>query len=155
MTLEHSPDALTSIQRGGEALIAIGLLLLTGFFVLHQVQATGFFTAKFGTLEALLLYAPLVLAIVDAGLQALSGRAQPARPFAAASGLLLGVAAVWFLLVAFPFDFFHLGDVLPEGLRGLLAWVTNDLGKIPLVIQVIAGPLTAIRAIMAFLAYRG
>lgn len=153
-TVEQYSDIVTMPQRWGEILIAVGLLLLTGFFVVHQSTNTGFFTEKFGPLEMVFLYLPLMLAILDAGIQVLSGHHHPARPFEAASGLLLGVAALWFLIV-FPFDFTHLADALPQGLRFLLAWVTNDIGKIPLIIQVIAGPLGAFTALRAFLADLG
>lgn len=154
MSTEQVADIVTSGQKLGEALIGGALLLLTGFFVLHQTRQTGFFNQNFGTLEAILLYGPLLLAILDCAAQVIGGRHNPARPFEAASGLLLGVAAVWFL-IHFPFEFSHLGDVLPEALRPLLGWVTNDLGRIPLVIQVIAGPVGAIQAIRAFLAGGG
>ncbi len=146
-------DALTPLQRGGEALIALALLLLTGFFVLHQSANTGFFTTHFGTLEALLLYVPLLLAIADSLLQASTGHRNLARPLEAASNLLLGLAALWFLAV-FPFDFTHLADALPQGLRFLLAWVTDDIGRIPLIIQAIVGPITAFQAIRKYLAAR-
>ena len=146
-------DALTPLQRGGEALIALALLLLTGFFVVHQSTNTGFFTARFGTLEALLLYVPLLLAIIDSLLQAFTGHRNLARPFEAASSLLLGLAALWFLVV-FPFDFTHLADALPEGLRFILAWVTDDIGRIPLIIQAIIGPITAFQVMRRYLAAR-
>lgn len=150
MSTNQVSDVLTAGQRIGAILGVIGMLLLLGFFVLHQTGQTGFFNEKFGTLEMLLLYVPIGLSILNFGVQVVTGRQHPARPFEAASGLLLGLAAIWFL-IHFPFEFSRLGDVLPQGLRFLLGWVTNDLGKIPLVIQVIAGPLGAFQAIRAFL----
>jgi hypothetical protein len=154
MNAEPITDVVTSGQRIGAILIAIGMLLLGGFFVLHQTTQTGLLSDNFGTLEMLLLYVPILLTVLDFGVQIVTGRHHPARPFEAASALLMGLAAIWFL-IRFPFDFTHLGDVLPEGLRFLLGWVTNDLAKIPLVIQVIAGPLGAFQAIRAFLAGPG
>lgn len=152
--VKQYPDVLTSGQRLGEALIIVGLLALAAFFIVHQTSGTGFFNEKFGTLEMILLYAPLLLAIAAAGVQVVTGQHQPARLFEAAGGLLLGAAALWFLIV-FPFDFTHLADALPQGLRFLLAWVTNDIGRIPLIIQVIAGPVGAFQAIRALLAGLG
>jgi hypothetical protein len=43
--------------------------------------------------------------------------------------LLTGVATLC-LFVVFPFNFAHLGDVLPSLLQPLLRWVTNDIGRI-------------------------
>ncbi|MCZ7542847.1 MAG: hypothetical protein M5R40_04600 [Anaerolineae bacterium] len=153
-TGEPRADVLNSRQRVGALLIAAGMLLLAGFFVAHQATNTGFFTARFGAMEAILLYGPILLSIIDFVVQAVTGRRNPARPFEVASGLLLGLAALWFLIV-FPFDFSHLADALPEGVRFLLAWVTDDIGKIPLVIQLFAGPINAFQAIRAYRAGLG
>ncbi|MCL4248873.1 MAG: hypothetical protein KJ065_12070 [Anaerolineae bacterium] len=148
-TVEHYDEELNIGRRVGEMFVIVGLLALAGFFVLHQTRETGFFTDKFGAPEMFLLYAPLLFSLLDAGVQIVTGDRHLARPFEAISGLLMGLAALWFL-INFPFEFAHLPDVLPEGLRFLLAWITNDLAKIPLVIQLIVGPITALVALWRF-----
>lgn len=153
-SIEHFPDVVTSGERLGEALIIAGMVILTGFFVIHQVTRTGFFNEKFGTLEMILLYVPLLLALMDSAGQIITGHHRPARLFEVGSGLLLGVAALWYLIV-FPFDFTHLADAIPQGLRFLLAWVTNDIGRIVLIIQVFAGPIGALTAIRTYLSGPG
>ncbi|MCA9905794.1 MAG: hypothetical protein KC547_18185 [Anaerolineae bacterium] len=148
-SVERYEEELNIGQRVGEMFAVAGLLLLASFFILHQTRATGFFTDKFGTPEMFLFYAPLLFSLLDALVQVVTGDRHLARPFQALSGLLMGLAALWFL-INFPFEFAHLPDVLPEGLRFLLAWITNDLAKIPLVIQLIVGPITALVALWRF-----
>jgi hypothetical protein len=50
------------------------------------------------------------------------------------------MAALWLLRV-FPFDFTHLADVLSVNLRFSLAWVSDEIGRIVLLLQVSAGTL--------------
>jgi len=57
---------------------------------------------------------------------------------------------VW-LLVVFPFDFSHFADVLPESLRFLLQWITNDIGWALLLIGAI---LMAVAAVYSPIAYK-
>lgn len=57
---------------------------------------------------------------------------------------------VW-LLVVFPFDFNHFADVLPESLRFLLQWITNDIGWALLLIGAI---LMAVAAVYSPIAYK-
>ena len=147
--VEQYTDTLNWVQRAGELLVVVSVVLMAGFFILHQSRDTGFFTARFGTLEKILLYSPILFRISFSLTKAVIGHYTPARPFEAATGLLLGVAAVWFLIV-FPFDFGHLADVLPRGLRFAVAWVSNEIGKIVLVLQVIAGPIITISALRAY-----
>jgi hypothetical protein len=150
-TVKHYSDEVNPLERGGEFLIAVMLALLTGFFIIHQTTDTGFFTEKFGVFEAILLYTPILLAFIDSVTQIVTGQHNPARPFEAASALLLGLSAVWFLIV-FPFDFTHLADALPQGLRFPLRWVTDDIGRIPLIFQAIASPIAAFAAIRKYFA---
>ena len=46
--------------------------------------------------------------------------------------------------MVFPFNFAHLADTLPEGLRIALSWFTNDIGKIVLILQAILSPISAL-----------
>lgn len=136
-------EVLTPAQRLGEAVIIAVQLLLFGFFALHQSSRTGFFTARFGTLEMVCLYGPILFSLIPPAIRALSGRRNPARPFEAAANLSLAAGTGW-LLHRFPLDFTHLADVLPAAIRFLLAWVTDDLGRIPMYLQVIFMPISVV-----------
>ena len=146
-------EVLTTAQRVGELIGDVPMLLLFSFFVYHQVANTGFFTAKFGALEMFCLYGPMLLSLVAPVVRAVSGRRNPARPFDIATYLFLAIAAIWFL-IAFPFNFAHLADALPGALQFVLAWITNDIGRIFLILQVIIGPISAILTTWKYLSLR-
>jgi hypothetical protein len=140
---ETEKELLTPAQRWLEASTVVAMLLLLAFLVYHQQANTGFFTARFGAAEMFCLYGPILLALIAPAIRAVTGRRNPARPFDAATSLSLALGSLW-LLIVFPFDFSHLADALPGALRFVLAWVTNAIGRIPLILQVIIGPISAI-----------
>jgi len=146
-------DVLSPAQRWLEILVIPAMLLLLGFLVYHQVANTGFFTAKFGPLEMLCLYGPIVFAGVAPAVRALTGHRNPARPFEAVTSLFLAVGSLWLLLV-FPFNFTHLADALPGPIHFVLAWVPDGLGKILLIFQIIIGPFSALLTVLKFLSLR-
>lgn len=136
-------EVLSTPARWAELVIVAAMLVLLGFLVNHQSVNSGFFTEKFGTFEMVCLYGPILLSLAAPIVRAVIGRRNPARPYEAATSLFLGLGSLW-LLNVFPFDFTHLADTLPSGLQFVLAWFTNDIGRIPLILQVIIGPISAI-----------
>ncbi len=146
-------EILTTPQRWVELLAVAAMLLLFGFFVYHQVANTGFFTAKFGALEMLCLYGPILFSLAAPVARALNGRRNPARPLEIAMNLFMAIGSLW-LLIVFPFNFSHLADVLPAAIRFVISWITNDIGKIILILQVIAGLITAILTTRKYLSFR-
>ncbi len=120
----------------GIAIVVVSLLIVV-FFVAHQIQSTGFFTAAFGTLEMILLYGLLILGIISAGLEGVFGRRLLSRLFDAFGGLILGAVCTIWLLVVFPFEFAYFADVLPDSLRFLLKWISNDVARVVMVLGII------------------
>ncbi len=112
-TVTAQRELLSLPQRVAEPFFsAIALFILGGFFVAHQLLQTGFFTDRFGPVEMLCLYGPLILSLAAPLARALSGQRNPARPIEVATHLCAALAGLWLLRV-FPFDFTHLADVLP------------------------------------------
>jgi hypothetical protein len=146
-------EALTPAQRGGELVSVAVMLLLFAFFVSHQVRQTGFFTAKFGAVEMVCVYGPILFFLVAPVVRAVTGRRNPARPFDVVSNMFLALAAVYLLLV-FPFNCAHLADALPSALRFLLAWVTDEIGRVVLILQIIVGTIWAIVTVVIYLSVR-
>lgn len=144
---------LTVAQRRSESLVIGAMLFVGGFFAYHQLSNTGLFTAKFGPLEMLALYAPILVSLAAPIVRALSGYRNPARPFDAATNLSLAIGSLW-LVIIFPFEFSHLADVLPGAIRFGLSWITNDFGKLVLILQVILGLGTASATVYKYLAVR-
>jgi hypothetical protein len=110
-------------------------------------------TRKFRAIEMFALYAPLMLGFAAPAVRSLMGRRNSARPYEAVTSLLLALGSLW-LLTRFPFDYTHLSDVLPAGLRFILAWVTDDIARIVLLLQVIVGPISAAITLVKYFARR-
>jgi len=130
-------------QRVLELIFTVLMVFLLGFFVYHQQTNSGYFTEKYGALEMLCLYVPIALAISAMLVRVWTGQRQPARPLEVLRNLLLGLGSLW-LLTVFPFNFTHLADTLPEAMRFVLGWLTNDMGRILLILQIVIGPITAL-----------
>ncbi len=146
-------QVLSPSQRWGALATFAAMLVLLGFFALHQWTNSGFFTPRFGPLEMLALYGPILVAFAAPLVRVASGQHNPARPFEAATNLSLALGSLW-LAIVFPLDFTHLGDVLPGAVRFVVSWIGNDLGRLVLVLQVIIGVVTAPLLMLTFFSVR-
>ncbi|UCE29778.1 MAG: hypothetical protein JSV85_03445 [Candidatus Bathyarchaeota archaeon] len=134
--VEAKKDTITFSERVGNIVGVVIGLLFVWYFVAHQTGSTGFFTSRFGTLEALLFYGSIVFGIVSAVLRGLSGRKNVARLFDIFEAIFAAVAIAW-LFIVFPFDFTHLADLFPDFLKFLLLWISNDVAKVLMVLAMI------------------
>jgi len=134
---------MTYSERVGNAVAVVVNILVILYFVAHQTWSTGFFTSKFGTLEAFLFYGVLIYQIVPTTLKALFGRKNLARLFDMIGSVLFTVVLAW-LFVVFPFDFAYFADVLPDFLRFLLQWISNDIARVLMVLGLIVAPVMAL-----------
>ena len=150
---QSEKEVLTPAQRGGEVISLAVMLLVFSFFADHQVAHTGFYTAKFGTMEMVCLYGPMLLSLAAPVVRAVTGRRNPARPFEVVTNVFLAIAAVYLLLV-FPFDFAHLADALPAAIRFVLAWITDGIGRAVLILQAIVGTTWAAVTTVKYLSVR-
>lgn len=146
-------DAISVSQRVPELFVVAAMIGLMGFLVYHQQVNSGFFTEKFGVMEMICLYVPILIGLTAPAVRAWTGSRNAARPYEITTSLSLALGSLW-LLISFPFSFAHLADTLPEGIRFILAWVTDDIGKIPLILQVIIGPITALLAGWRYMSHR-
>ncbi len=123
-------------DRGLSIGIIVVAVLIGSHFVAHQARSTGFLTATFGTLETLLLYGTLLFWIATSALIVV-GQKNRSRDLDL-GGLFFAAGATAWLLVVFPFEFAHVGDMLPESLRFLVQWISNDIARALIVLSVIA-----------------
>jgi len=140
---EAKKDVLPLSERAGNIIGIVGGLLAVLFFAVHQTQSTGFFTSSFGTAEMSLLYISLAVGIITTAIRALFGRKNLARLFDIFGACLFTVTLAW-LYVVFPFNFAHFADVLPDFLKFLLQWVTNDIARTLMIIGIVVAPAMAI-----------
>jgi len=150
---QSKKQVLTPAQRGGEVISLVVMLLVFGFFADHQVAHTGFYTAKFETMEMVCFYGPILLSLAAPVVRAATGHRNPARPFEIVTNVFLALAAVYLLLV-FPFNFAHLADALPAAFRFVLAWITDGIGRAVLILQVIVGTIWAVVTTVIYLSVR-
>jgi hypothetical protein len=88
-------------------------ILMVIYLAARQVWSTGFFTAKFGTIEMVMLYGSWIAWVITSGLEGLLGKRLLSRLFDTFGGIIFIVVATAWLLVVFPFEFTYFADVLP------------------------------------------
>jgi len=140
---EAKKDTMPYSDRVGNVVMVVVIILVTLYFVAHQMWSTGFFTSEFGSLEMFLFYGVLIYQIFPTALKALFGRRNLARLFEM-TGSILGTVALAWLFVVFPFEFAYFADVLPSFLRFLVQWISNDIVRVLMVLGIIAAPVMAI-----------
>ena len=138
----------------GERVVGVGIVvvsvLLLLYFAVHQTRSTGFFTAEFGRWEMFLFYGHLIMWIITASLEGILGQRLLSRLFDTFGGILFAGIATVLLLVAFPFEFEYIADVLPEFLRFLVQWISNDIIRVLMVLGTIMYLVFAIYAPFAY-----
>lgn len=151
--LEVKQSSMTPAKRWGGLYTVILMLLLLAFFAYHRWKQTGFFTSKFGAKEMIALYLPIMLSLVPPIQRAVMGRVNPARPVEACADFLLAIGSLW-LWQVFPFNFAHIADIFPERMHLTFAWLTDDVGRFILLLQVVVGFISAVSIIASYLAVR-
>lgn len=130
-------DTMEYSERvGGTVIFVLGVLGVL-YFVAHQIWSTGFFTAKFSTLEMILFYGYLIVVMVSGALYGLFGRKHLSRYFDVFGGMIFAAVAITWLLMVFPFDFAYFADVLPDFLRFLVQWFSNDIARVLMVLGIL------------------
>jgi type IV secretory pathway VirB2 component (pilin) len=127
-----------------------GSILVVMYLAAHQILSTGFFTVKFGPIEMFMLYGSWIAWTITSGLEGVLGQRLLSRLFDTFGGIIfIAVATAW-LLVVFPFEFAYFADVLPDFLRFLVQWISNDIARITMVLYVIAMGIAAVYAPIAY-----
>lgn len=130
--------------------IVVASILMVLYFVTHQTWSTGFFTATFGTLEMIMLYGSLIALIITAALEGIFGQRFLSRLFDVFGGIVFITISIAWLLVVFPFEFAYFADVLPDFLRFLVQWISNDIARALMVLIIIVTLGAAIYAPIAY-----
>ena len=146
-------DVMKLSERAGEIIGIFCVLILLTFFILHQTSSTGFFTPKFGSLEKFLFYGSLSFGIITSIGKIVVGRKNPIRPLDTFGAVFSGIALLW-LLNFFPFDFSHLSDILPDSLRVIVMWISNDIAKLFMMLGIIISFIVAAYTIALYISIR-
>ena len=126
----------------GEIVALILMSFVLWFFVAHKLKDSGFYTDDFGALEMAALYSAGGFVVLLAFLRVLIRRRNLLRPLEIASyGMLSTAHAI--LLASFPFDFEHVGDVLPRALSWSVDWISDTAGAVILALGIPGGIIGA------------
>ena len=136
-------DKLSVDDRVISVVVIMFFPLIVFYFVTHQMFSTGFFTATFGTLEMVLLYGTPIYWIFTCAVLLLELK-DLSRDIDSFGGLMFAAVGFAWLFVVFPFDFAYFADVLPDTLRFLVQWISNDIARIVLVLGFIVHLFLAI-----------
>jgi len=140
-------------ERAGEVFAIVAISLLTLYFVSSQIDRTGFFTSSFGNLETFLFYVPVPFGIAVCLIRLSTGRRNPARPLDSIDAAITGMACLWFFVV-FPFNFAHLGDLLPSQIQFLADWIPNYLARAVFLVGGFGSLFNAVYTPMIYLVVR-
>jgi hypothetical protein len=150
---EAKKDIIPFSERVGSLVGVVIGLLVVWYFVAHQTGSTGFFTSEFGALEALLFYGSILFGIISAALRGLLGRKNFARLFDIFEAVFAAVAIAWLFMV-FPFEFAYFAVVLPDFLRFLVQWISNDIARVLMVLGIIVTLVMAIYTAIIYVLVR-
>ncbi len=130
--------------------IVVFCILMIIFFIAHQIKSTGFFTLKFGVLEMLFFYGFWIFWITTAGLESILNQRFLSRIVDTFGGIIFATISIAILLFIFPFEFTHLADMLPESIRFLVIWISNDIARVIMVLLIIGHLVAAIYSPFAY-----
>jgi hypothetical protein len=130
--------------------IVIFCIIMIIFFITHQMNSTGFFTSEFGTLETLFFYGFWIFWITTASLEAIFSQRLLSRIVDTFGGLIFATISLALLLFIFPFEFTHLSDVVPNFIRFLIEWISNDIARVIMMLLVIAHLAAAVYSPFAY-----
>ena len=137
---EAEKDRLNEAERAMQLISWVFTAIAAWFLLSHWTEDTGFFTSEFGQLDALVLFGPLLFGLLPPLVRTLRGRKNISRPWDILGSMLFVLSSAYFLC-AFPFDMAFFAVPLPEGMRFLIDWVTEDIAKVVLVIGIVGGVL--------------
>ena len=134
----------------GIAIVVVSVLMIL-YYVAHQTGSTGFFTTEFGTLEMIMLYGNLTAWIITGALEGIFSQRLLSRLFDVFGGVIFITISLAWLLAVFPFEFAYFADVLPDSLRFLVQWISNDIARGIMVLGII---ILAIAAVYCPIGYK-
>jgi hypothetical protein len=144
---EELSDKIASDDKIASVFLIIVNGLLGLYLVVHQTVSTGFFTPKFSTFEMILLYGVFIYWIITSVL-ILVGQKHPSRDLDSYGGLFFATFAIGWLIVVFPFEFTHFVDLLPDFLRFLLQWISNEIALVLLILLSIIHLILAVYSLI-------
>jgi hypothetical protein len=144
-------EELSDKIEANDKMASIFLIMINGLFglylIVHQTAFTGFFTPTFSAFEMFMLYGVFFYWIVTSVL-ILIGQKNPSRDLDSYGGLFFATFAIGWLIVVFPFEFSHFADLIPDFLRFLLQWISNEIAIMLLILLFIIHLILAVYSLI-------
>lgn len=125
---EAEKDIRLNDRVTGIVLVIVSILIML-YFIAHQLWSTGFFTSNFSPLEVFFLYGSLIFWIITCSLDGIFSQRFLSRLLDAFGGVIFVTISLVWLLMVFPFEFTYFANVLPDFLRFLVQWISNDIAR--------------------------
>ncbi len=144
-------EELSDEIASNDIIASIFLILVNGlfglYFIIHQMVSTGFFTSMFSTFEMIMLYG-IIIYWITTSILILIGQKHPSRDLDTYGGLFFATFAIVWLILIFPFEFAYFANVLPDFLRFLVQWISNEIALVLLIILSIIHLILAVYSLI-------
>lgn len=144
-------EELSDEIESNDKIASILLIVVNGLFglylIVHETVSTGFFTPKFSTFEMIMLYGIFIYWIITSVL-ILIGQKHPSRDLDSYGGLFFATFAIGWLIMIFPFEFTHFADLLPDFLRFIVQWISNEIALVLLILLFIIHLILAVYSLI-------
>lgn len=150
---EAAKDNLRRVDAIGDVVAIVAIAILIVYFVSSQISDSGFFTARFGGLEAFFFYAVAVVGVFPPALHLVLRRRNVVRPVEIVNSIFV-IVSIIYLLNVFPFDFTHLASPLPSFILTAVSWLTDDVAKLLMTLGAILTAFITAWTLLIFLAVK-
>ncbi len=130
---EAVKDRLKTAVLIGDVIAIAAIAILTAYFINIYVSKGGFFTDKFGGVEAFFFFGAAIAGLFPPALRLVLRRRNAVRPLEAVNSTF-SIASMVYLLSVFPFDFTRL---VPPSLQSAFIWLTDDVARMLMTVGVL------------------
>lgn len=139
---EAATDRMKQPERAGQLISVMLTVIAATYLFMHWLRDTGFYDPGFDEIDATMLFGPMLFSLVPPLFRFLVGRKNASRPSDVIVSVLFIISAIYFL-ANFMFNMEVFATPLPEGVRFLLDWISDDVARILLGLAIVGGVFSA------------
>ena len=147
---EAAKDRLKTTALIGDVIAIAAIALLTAYFINSYASNGGFFTDKFGGVEAFFFFGAAIAGLFPPALRLVLRRRNAVRPLEVVNSIF-SIASIIYLLSVFPFDFTRL---VPSSLQSVFLWLTDDVARMLMTIGVLLTVFITAWTLLLYLAVK-
>ena len=159
-TWDQAREAARTIpvnERISSVIFFIVFSLGLWYLIILRRQGSPFYTSKFSRMDAAVMVSFWLVWIITAGLEGVLGLRWWSRLFDSFGAILVAALAGLWLFIRFPFDFSYFPQLLPVNMHWLLAWITNGVARVIIMISFLFHLFAAVYSPFAYklLSFKG